>query len=276
MERHFSIFMTTLMIAIPVGAVIILIIYAFGFVAIPEEKTTYEFIKDHGSLIAGLIGFGGVAWLIINQNRETNKLIKSEYKKIKYEVFEKNKDRALNHLHFVNQKLEVNRQIGILLKSGKNIVTSDYFHRDFFNPMFDELYCLFSYTEKIDGSLYSREVVKSATFLFHLMQESLYYSDHDDENVFWIYQSRLTESLEKLKAIGDARNSLPYDGFRYCVDVDGKKYSLQDIINGISSNSDLRTLDEMYKYLGACFIWIKGVFKHGFDDEIKQISFRED
>lgn len=62
-EEYCSIFMTTLMIAIPVGAIIILIVYAFGIIAVPKDKTTYDFIKDHGSLIAGIIGIIGVFYI---------------------------------------------------------------------------------------------------------------------------------------------------------------------------------------------------------------------
>lgn len=94
-EERCSEFMSTLMVAIPVGAVVALIIEIFMTVDYFAEVST-----KHGSMIAGLLGILGVLILVRNQNIETNRLIKSEY-----EVFEKNKEKALEYLHFTKKNL---------------------------------------------------------------------------------------------------------------------------------------------------------------------------
>lgn len=81
-EEYCSIFMTTLMFVIPIGAIASLLIEIFGFVSIPKNKSAYDFIKDHGSLIAGLIALIAAWWTIQTQYklREKNRFDdKKEY-----------------------------------------------------------------------------------------------------------------------------------------------------------------------------------------------------
>lgn len=72
-EECYSVFMTTLMIAIPVGAVIALLFEIFITVDYFAEVST-----KHGSMIAGLLGILGVLILVWHQEKTTNKLIEAE------------------------------------------------------------------------------------------------------------------------------------------------------------------------------------------------------
>ena len=55
-EECCSIFMITLMIAIPIGAVLALIFDIFGLISISREKTVYLILQDHGSFLGALLG----------------------------------------------------------------------------------------------------------------------------------------------------------------------------------------------------------------------------
>lgn len=90
-DKYIAMFMTTLMIAIPIGAVMILMVYAFGLMTIPDGKTTYDFIKDHGSLIAGLIGIVGVGILVFFQIKTHKEIIENSKNIVLLEKFESDK-----------------------------------------------------------------------------------------------------------------------------------------------------------------------------------------
>ncbi|WP_155964842.1 hypothetical protein [Wohlfahrtiimonas chitiniclastica] len=77
-EKYCSVLMTTLMIGIPLGAVLILIVYAFGFMTVPEGKSTYDFIVDHGSLMAGFMALIAAIIAFYSQKQSTHKQIDAQ------------------------------------------------------------------------------------------------------------------------------------------------------------------------------------------------------
>lgn len=98
-EECCSVFMTTLMIAVPVGSVIALLIEIFGINGI------YKVFTDLGSFIAGIIGFSGVIWLVLNQNKETKKILDSNMVLMRSEVLESQKIKATEHAASIGDKL---------------------------------------------------------------------------------------------------------------------------------------------------------------------------
>ncbi|OYQ84363.1 hypothetical protein B9T21_10160 [Wohlfahrtiimonas chitiniclastica] len=115
-EKYIAIFMTTLMIALPIGAVMTLIVYEFGVMAVPEHKTTYDFIKDHGSLIAGFIGLFGVGILVIVQMRTTMSIINSSREDVIVAIREKERSEFYKNIRSVHIKLGemMNKNVGNL------------------------------------------------------------------------------------------------------------------------------------------------------------------
>lgn len=71
-EKYCSVFMTTLMISIPMGGVIALLIEIFS------DSGVYQILTDLGSFIAGVIGFVGIFILVWNQNKTTTFIIRSQ------------------------------------------------------------------------------------------------------------------------------------------------------------------------------------------------------
>ncbi|OYQ79074.1 hypothetical protein B9T12_04685 [Wohlfahrtiimonas chitiniclastica] len=106
-EKYIAIFMTTLMIALPIGAMMILIVYAFGIMAVPEHKTTYDFIKDHGSLTAGIISIVGVLILIWHQGKTTKEVIESNVRVMKNEALEIQKNKAIELASEIGYKIDM-------------------------------------------------------------------------------------------------------------------------------------------------------------------------
>lgn len=71
----------------------------------------YNFLKDHGSLIAGIIAIFGVAWLVNTQKNETNKIIKSNDDVVRYQDFETRRMKALESAFIVQERLATLRGI---------------------------------------------------------------------------------------------------------------------------------------------------------------------
>lgn len=93
-----SVFITTLMIVIPIGAVVALLIEIFSI------NSIYKMLTDLGSFIAGLLGFGGVIWLIWNQNKETRKILDSNLATMKNEAFEVKRAKSLDNAYAIKEK----------------------------------------------------------------------------------------------------------------------------------------------------------------------------
>lgn len=118
-EEYFSIFMTTLMIVIPIGAVIALLIEIFSISGI------YKALTDLGSFIAGIIGVIGVLFLVLNQNKTTEKTVNATLKAIHIESKEvekrtnkENLVKVLQHISNINNlpdkqdiQIELNKAI---------------------------------------------------------------------------------------------------------------------------------------------------------------------
>lgn len=69
-------------------------------------KEVNNFFKDHGSLIAGLIGFGGIFLLMSNQNKSTNKIIKSTLTAIQLESSE------IQKYNYISEAITVSSALG--------------------------------------------------------------------------------------------------------------------------------------------------------------------
>lgn len=59
--------------------VIFSVLLVFLMSEVFSAKSIYDFLKDQGSLIAGIIGFSGVFIVIWNQNKTTKHIIKANY-----------------------------------------------------------------------------------------------------------------------------------------------------------------------------------------------------
>lgn len=70
----------------------------------PLGVWVYDFLKDHGSLVAGLISFGGVAWLIYNQKQETKKILENNFEVMRNEAFEARKLKSLEGSYAIREK----------------------------------------------------------------------------------------------------------------------------------------------------------------------------
>lgn len=77
-EECCSVLMTTLMIAIPIGAIIALLFDVFG-------KALFA---EYGSFMAGIMGFGGVFVLVWNQNKSTQKTVDATMYAVREELAE--------------------------------------------------------------------------------------------------------------------------------------------------------------------------------------------
>lgn len=97
-DECISKFVASLIIAFPFMAIFAFLVELFGI------ETFIEISKNHGSLIAGLIGFGGVIWLIWNQNKETRKILDSNLIIIKNEAFEVKRARTLENAYAIKEK----------------------------------------------------------------------------------------------------------------------------------------------------------------------------
>lgn len=168
-------------------------------------KNIKEFIETNGSLLAGILGFSGVFIMIGNQNANTNKLVKEELNKVRGERFEINREKALEQLFLLNRKFRVKRQIGAVLKNGGEIITHENFSLDYFEGINTDLHYLGTYIDRCEGSEYLKKVISMSKAYFLLLQESLYYTDHGDEDVIWIYGMTLEGKLEDLKKIAERR-----------------------------------------------------------------------
>lgn len=67
--------------------------------------------------------------------------------------------------------------------------------------MFDDLYYLSNYLKKIDAPIYCQKIISATTRMFNLIQEILYYEDHDDPVVFTGYGGVFRGLLQDLKDI---------------------------------------------------------------------------
>ncbi len=105
-EEYFSIFMTTLIIVIPIGAVIALLIEIFSISGI------YKTLTDLGSFIAGIVGVIGVLILIWHQNKTTRQMIKSNMDVIKSEALESQKSKMIEHASNIGYKFGALRNYG--------------------------------------------------------------------------------------------------------------------------------------------------------------------
>ncbi|MBS7819657.1 hypothetical protein, partial [Wohlfahrtiimonas chitiniclastica] len=66
----------------------------------------YDFLKDHGSLIAGIIGFIGIFILVWNQSKTTERLVESNKVLMKSEALEIQKTKAIESASRIGSKLE--------------------------------------------------------------------------------------------------------------------------------------------------------------------------
>lgn len=63
------------------------------------------FLQDHGSLIAGLIGFCGVIWLVWNQREETKKILENNFEVMRNEAFEARRLKSLEGAYAIREKI---------------------------------------------------------------------------------------------------------------------------------------------------------------------------
>lgn len=106
---------------------LILFLFTVAFQLLPE-KGVYDFLKDHGSLIAGIIGFGGVIWLILAQKEETKKILSSNLGVMRNEAFEIARRDALNcvvsvksDIHALIRFAMINKKLDCSLASEQKI-----------------------------------------------------------------------------------------------------------------------------------------------------------
>lgn len=236
----------------------------------------YGFFKDHGSLIAGLFAIAGVAWMVNTQKAETDKMIKEERDRVRRERFYQDKESAFEQLYLLGKKFKERRQIGVLLKKGEKILTPENFSQKYLDHIFDNLYHLDMYIVRCDGGKFLKNLTRTARSCFNLIQETLYYEDHGDRDVFLVYGYKLEFNLNDLKEARDQESEIFFwDGFDFSVVANGKKYLLTDIIKGISNNKEGENLEELSLYLEICFIWLRGIFDHGVRHKIEELTFKE-
>ncbi|MBS7837224.1 hypothetical protein [Wohlfahrtiimonas chitiniclastica] len=78
-ENKSSIFLSVMAAVISICAVLLLVVAVLILISVPKNQGAYDFIKDHGSLIAGLVGFLGIFFLVKSQRNTTKSLIRSDW-----------------------------------------------------------------------------------------------------------------------------------------------------------------------------------------------------
>lgn len=86
-------------------------------------KSVYDTLTNLGSFIAGLIGFGGVIWLIWNQNKTTEKSIDADFKQLEISSFNIEKNRAVTSMAtLISQVNEISLILNKAEYSAKDII----------------------------------------------------------------------------------------------------------------------------------------------------------
>lgn len=200
-EECCSVFMTTLMIAIPIGAVIILIVYVFGIVAVPKDKTTYDFIKDHGSLIAGIFAVLAVVATITYQNINTTKQIQAQ-----------------NNLSTKNRVMDKQEEVIVLLAAsskvlsktidgyGKTISPIGFTEKDLWSDYVMHTSRIYSLTRKYElvGKDHAYELMSLAS-LSSFLVDRIYYVNSLDLNGSKSTKDFMMDLLEACQRLRDLR-----------------------------------------------------------------------
>lgn len=105
MSKCTAVFLYLLGASIAICGILLLIIATLGFISAPKHQAFYNFIKDHGSLLAGMISFVGVIWLILSQKKETKKILDSNFKIMKNEAFEAKRIKSLEGGYAIREKI---------------------------------------------------------------------------------------------------------------------------------------------------------------------------
>lgn len=126
-EESCSVFMTTLMIAIPIGAVVAILLEIFIPIGFGVIDYIAEVSTKHGSTIAGLLGILGVFILVRNQNKTTKNLIKNSFDVLREERFLI--DRGNARLSILRAKKDLNHSNHIFNR-GKFVWNSDVTNSD--------------------------------------------------------------------------------------------------------------------------------------------------
>lgn len=89
-----------------IGGILIASIFLYFVGKLLGYTDVNKFLKEHGSLIAGILAIGGVAWMVHSQKLETEKVIQSNNNVMKSEAFEMQRIKALEYAFTISRKLD--------------------------------------------------------------------------------------------------------------------------------------------------------------------------
>lgn len=84
-ENTSSIFLSVITVILLICAILLLMIAGLSFISAPKNQNAYDFIKDHGSFAAGILGFIGIFILVWSQSQSTKKTVSATLEAIKAE-----------------------------------------------------------------------------------------------------------------------------------------------------------------------------------------------
>lgn len=242
-ESWSSIFLSVIAVIILICAALLLTLATLSFISAPKNQDVYDFIKDHGSLIAGLIGFGGVLVLVVVQMRTTKNIINSSRENVVLASREAESSAFYKNIRLINIKLSeiANKNIGNL-----SLSNSDFNYLD----------------EKLDDVLIflKKNKLKRAYFQFlkdflSLYQQKIYGSydgelapDLIDSTFKVLYDANIYQLDKCLIEYSDINNSsLPQAAVDFFEEI--KKTSFDDI-----DEDFFRSVIFLLSTYSSCFI----------------------
>lgn len=223
----------------------------------------YSFIQDHGSLIAGLIGFGGVIWLVVNQNQatrattdatlkaillESNTIEKRMYKLDLVEVANYNDSIIITmtdkkgHRVYSDYKdrlcrvRDITRRLVFLIvnKDNQNRYHGLLFVQNFF-IFYDELFKLMEreFTSKIDLDIGNINVMRQcALFYLRKWHESFQDENEDNNKVILMHIESLNQEIiaVPVKEHSEAEETGRYAINRYFISEMSRQFMIMDVV----------------------------------------------